>query len=193
MPGGGSYQSSSAADICATTTSSSSLRRHTTWGQSHLPPRTNITLPDPSTTLAMTGSSGGTASSRNVMRNLLSYSISARRRPAGDNNSVLMSRSNSCLLGRGGGARETSHPKRSPGLGCSYLSLPSIQILNGVQRTLAPASSRVRFLEAGSGSHTCWTIRCRLSRRRPACARVEPHGRGEMYRSMRSTIVCCTS
>ena len=89
---------------------------------------------------------------------------------------MLMSRSKSCLQGRGGGAREASHPKRSSRLGCSYFSLPSRQILSGVQRTFEPASNRVRALEAGSGSHKRWTIRCKLARRRPACERVEPHG-----------------
>lgn len=191
MPGAGSYQSISGADIRATTTSSSSLRRHTTWGQSHLPARTNITLPDPSITLVKIGSPGGTASSRNVMRNLLSYSTSAHRR--GGNNSELMSRSEPRSQCFGGGARDASHPKRSSRLGCPCFNLPSRLILSGVQRTFAPASNRARASEAGSGSHTRWTIRCKLSRRRPACARVEPHGCGEIYRRMRSTIVSWAS
>lgn len=190
-PGAGSYQTSSGADICATTTSSLPSRRHTTWGQSHLPPRTNITLPDPSITLAMTGSSGGTTSSRKVTRNLLSHSTSACR--LGGNNSAVMSRSRSSLQCLGGGARDASHPKRSPRLGRSCFSLPSRLILNGVQRTFAPASNRARASEAGLGSHTRWTMRCKLSRRRPACARVEPHGCGEMYRSIRRTVTSCTS
>lgn len=191
MPGAGSYQSSSGANICAITTSSLPLRRHTTWGQNHLPPRINITLPDPSITLVKTGSPAGTASSRNVMRNLLSYSTSARFR--GGNNSVLISRSKPRSQCFWGDARDASHPKRSCHFGCPCFSLPSRQILSGVQRTFAPASNRARASEAGSGSHTRWTIRCKLSRRRPACARVEPHGCGETYRRMRSTIVNCAN
>ena len=191
MPGVGSYQSSSGADIHAAMTSSSPLRRHTTWGQSHLPPRTKIILPDPPITLVMMGSPGGIASSRNVMRNLLSYSTSARR--IGGDSSVLISRSKPDWQGRGGGARDASHPKRSPRLGCPCFSLPYRLILRGVQRTFAPASNRVRALEAGSESHTRWTIRSKLSLRRPACARVEPHGCGEMYRRIRRTIASCIS
>lgn len=106
---------------------------------------------------------------------------------------MLISRSPSDWQGRGGGARDASHPKRSPHLGCPCFSLPYRQILRGVQRTFAPASNRVRALEAGSESHTRWTIRSKLSLRRPACARVEPHGCGEMYRRMRRTIASCIS
>jgi hypothetical protein len=193
VPGAGLYQSSSGADIHATVTSRSPLRRHTTWGQSHLPPtpRTNTILPEPSVILVMTGSPGGIASSRNVIKNLLSYSTSAHR--VEDDSSVLMSRSKSDWQGRGGSARDASHPKRSPRLGRPYFSLPSRQILSGVQRTFAPPSKLVRVLEAGSGSQIRWAIRCNLSLRRPACARVEPHGCGEMYRRIRRTIASCTS
>lgn len=180
----------SGVDICAITTSSSPSR-HTTWGQSQLPPRTNITLPDPRIMLAMTGSSGWTASSRKVTRNLLSYSTSARC--LGGNNSALMSRSKPALQCRWSGERDASHPKRSPGFGRSYFSFPPRQILSGVQRTFAPASNRLRASESGSGSHTRWTMRCKRSWRRPAWARVEPHGCGETYRSTRRTVDSCTS
>jgi hypothetical protein len=104
-----------------------------------------------------------------------------------------MSQLNPDWQGRGGGARDASHPKRSPLLGCPYFSLPSPLILSGVQRTFAPASNLVRALEAGSGSQTRRTIRRKLSWRRPACARVEPHGSGEMYRRIRRTIASCIS
>jgi hypothetical protein len=141
----------------------------------------------------MTGSPGGIASSRNETRNLLSYGTSARR--LGGDSSALMSRSRTGWRSRRGGARDASHPNRSPrsGSGGPCFNLPSAQILSGVQSTFAPASKRVRVSEAGSGSHTRWTMRCKLSRRRPACARVEPQGCGETYRSMRRTIASCTS
>jgi hypothetical protein len=135
----------------------------------------------------MTGSPGGIASRRNVIRNLLSYSTSARR--LGGDNSALMSRSKACR----GGARDASHPKRSPCLVCPYFSLPPRQILSGVQRTSAPAPNRVHALEARSRSHTRSTIRSKLPWRLPACARVVPHGYGEMYRRMRRTIASCVS
>jgi len=141
----------------------------------------------------MIGSPGGISSSRNVIRNRLSHSTSARRFGCDDSSSALMSRLELVRLCRAGDARDASHPKRSPCLGRSYFSLPSGQILTGVQRTLPPASNRVRDSEAGSGSHTRWTMRCKLSLRRPACARIVPHGCGEMYRRMRRTIATCTS
>lgn len=191
-PGKGWYQLSSGTDICASVTSSRPSRLHIILGQSHLPPGTINTRPKPSSALGTTGSPTGISPSRNVTRNRLSYNTSVDCLGEATK-CTLISRSSSSWQGRGGGARDASHPKRSPGLGCSCLSFPSTQILNGVQRTFAPASNRARVLEAGFESHTRSTMRCKRSRRRPACARVEPHGCGEMYRSIRRTIASCTS
>jgi hypothetical protein len=178
-PRAGSYQWSSGSDIFAITSSLPSCC-HTTWGQSHLPPKTNITRPYPSSRLVITGSPGGSASSRSVIRNRLSCSTSTARRCLSGNASLaLISRFVLERRGREGGARDASHPKRSSSIGRSYFSLPSRQILSGVQMTLPPASKRTRASEAGSGSHTRWTTRCKLSPRRPAWARMEPHGCGE--------------